>query len=94
MTSEEVRARCIFQGRVQGVFFRANTVEFAHRLGVKGWVKNLPDGHVEAVFEGKKESVEEVIRMCKEEQPHGKVSSADIAWEEAEGGFDGFSVRY
>jgi acylphosphatase len=94
MATEEVRAHCLFHGRVQGVCFRAYTVEFARGLGVKGWVKNLHDGSVEAVFQGEKEKVDAAIRMCREEQPHGKVSSVDTSWEEPDAECEGYSIRY
>jgi acylphosphatase len=91
---KEVRAHCTFHGRVQGVCFRAYAREFANRLGVKGWVRNHWNGDVEAVFEGSKASVEAVIRMCKEEQPHARVASIDVAWGEPEGKWDGFYVQH
>ena len=91
---DEARARVIFRGRVQGVFFRANTESRARDLGLKGWVKNLPDGSVESVFEGAREAIEEAIEWCKTSQPHGKVTDADIAWEDYKGEFSSFQVRY
>jgi len=58
---EKIRAHILVSGIVQGVFFRANTAEKARELSLLGWVKNLPDGRVEAVFEGEKEKIEEII---------------------------------
>ncbi len=60
------RAHVYVSGRVQGVFFRAFVSEKAMELGLTGWVKNIPDGRVEAVFEGEKEKVEQVIVTCRE----------------------------
>ncbi|RLF50006.1 MAG: acylphosphatase [Thermoplasmata archaeon] len=88
-----VRAHLIFSGRVQGVFFRHHTRLWARELGVNGWVKNLPDGTVEAIFEGEKDAVEELIRRCREEQPYAVVTGVDIKWEEPKGE-RGFEVRY
>lgn len=88
-----IRKHCFFSGKVQGVFFRANTRDKAQKVGVKGWVKNLKDGRVEAVFEGSKEKVEEVIEFCKNDQPHARVDSVDIEEEEPTGEFDSFSIK-
>lgn len=83
-----------FKGRVQGVFFRANTRDFANQIGVTGWVRNLPDGSVEAVFEGDKEKIEKLIDWCKTRQPIGRVSDTKISWEDYKGEFEGFEIRY
>ena len=87
------RGHVIFEGRVQGVFFRAHTREFAEKTGVKGWVRNLPDGTVEAVFEGEKEAIETTIRMCTEKQPHARVNKYSVEWEEYTGSFASFEIR-
>ena len=76
------RAHLFIKGKVQGVFFRANTVEKAKETGVNGWVKNLPDGRVEAVFEGSSEEVQEMIDWCTEGPEAASVESIDIQWEE------------
>jgi len=86
-------ARVIFKGKVQGVLFRANTRKIARAEGVRGWVRNLQDGTVEAVFEGDKGAVERVISWCRTSQPHARVSKTDIAWEEARGEGE-FAIRY
>ncbi len=86
-------AHVFFHGRVQGVFFRANTRDKANKEGVNGWVKNLPNGRVEAFFEGPKGKVEKVIRWCKTSQPHAKVSRVDVEWVD-EQGHQRFDVRY
>lgn len=88
------RARVIFKGRVQGVFFRANTMEKARSCSVLGWVRNLRDGSVEAVFEGDKAHVEEVIDWCRTSQPYAQVENVDVQWEEATGEFTIFDIRY
>ncbi|NOZ59153.1 MAG: acylphosphatase, partial [Euryarchaeota archaeon] len=60
-------------GRVQGVFYREYTRRKAQELGVKGWVRNLPDGRVEAVFEGEDRAVDEMVRWCWEGSPYASV---------------------
>jgi acylphosphatase len=87
------RAHVIFSGKVQGVWFRANTQQKAVELGVNGWVRNLPGGPVEAVFEGDKGRIETVINWCSHYQPYAKVDSAEVEWEEFKNEFNSFEVR-
>jgi acylphosphatase len=87
-----VRARVHISGRVQGVFFRQMATDEARRAGVAGWVRNLPDGRVEAVFEGPEEQVRRMIEWCHEGTPLAQVEGVDVAWEEPEG-LDRFGVR-
>lgn len=93
MPQNNIRIHCIFHGRVQGVFFRANTLEFARRTRVTGWVRNVSDGTVEAVFEGEKDRVEETLHLCREEQPYANVTKTDIAHSNPTGEFDDFTIR-
>ncbi len=86
--------RCIFKGKVQGVYFRAYTEDFAKELNVKGWVRNLPDGSVEALFQGKEENINELIRKLREEHPYAKVKEVLTFPEEREEIFKDFSIRY
>ena len=88
------RAHVYIKGRVQGVFFRATTKKRANDLGITGWVKNLPDGRVEAVFEGEEETIEEMIGFCHEGPSSAVVKDVEIEWEEYEGDFSGFKVKY
>jgi acylphosphatase len=88
-----VRATALFHGRVQGVYFRAHCEEKALSLGLEGYVSNLPDGSVGAVFEGERALVEECIEWNRTSQPAARVTSVDITWAEATGEFRGFSVR-
>jgi acylphosphatase len=90
----KVRAHVFVKGRVQGVLFRYVTKDEANLRGVKGWVRNLEDGRVEAVFEGVKEKVDEMIEFCHYGPPAAKVSSVKVMWEEYTGNFKGFSIRY
>jgi acylphosphatase len=92
--TEKKRARVIVRGRVQGVFFRYSTREMAKKLGVFGWVKNRWDGSVEAVFEGDRGGVEEMIEWCRKGPPGAYVQRVDIEWEEHLGEFDHFSIGY
>ena len=91
---EKVKAHVFIEGRVQGVFFRANTREEANLLGLTGWVKNCWDGRVEAVFEGEKEKVEKVISWCKKGPPGSLVKNVEINREQATGEYDTFSIEY
>ena len=91
---EKVRVHVFVEGIVQGVFFRANTREEAHLLGLTGWVSNCRDGRVEAVFEGEREKVEKVISWCKKGPPGALVKNVEINWEQAMGGYDTFSIEY
>ena len=90
----KVRAHMFVKGRVQGVLFRHTTKEEANLRAVKGWVRNLEDGRVEAVFEGTKEKVDELIEYCHYGPPVAKVSSVTVTWGEYTGEFKGFSIRY
>ena len=67
------RRRVVIHGRVQGVFFRGSTVERAQEVGVNGWVRNRPDGTVEAVFEGSAAQVAEMVHYCREGPPWARV---------------------
>jgi len=89
-----VKAHVFISGRVQGVFFRYETKRIALRLGVSGWIRNLPDGRVEAVFEGEKSDVEEMIRFCHVGPPGAIVKNVKVIWEQPTGEFRGFQIRY
>jgi acylphosphatase len=91
---EKVRVQVIIEGRVQGVFFRHHTQETAFTLGVKGWVKNRRDGRVEAVFEGDRNQVEQIIQWCHRGPSEAKVTKVYVSWEIYAGEFEGFSVTY
>lgn len=91
---EKVRVRVVIEGRVQGVFFRYHTQEMAYRLGIKGWVKNRRDGRVEAVFEGEKDRVNQMIQWCHHGPPEASVSGVRVNWEQYTGEFQDFSITY
>jgi acylphosphatase len=88
-----IRARVFISGKVQGVFFRAHTKARAERLGLTGWVRNLPDGRVEVVFEGSKEYVEEMVEWCWQGSPGAKVESVNVRRDKASGEFGGFKIK-
>ena len=88
-----IKARVLFEGRVQGVFFRANTVRCAESLGLVGWVRNTNDGRVEAVFEGEEEDVREAIDWCEHKQPFAEVVSKEVEFCDPNGRYDDFSIR-
>src|SRR5262245_53775440 len=77
-----VRVRLFISGVVQGVSYRASTQEQAHRRGIVGWVKNLEDGRVEAVAQGSKDRVTELIAWCRKGPPAAKVEKVEVTWEE------------
>jgi len=89
----KVAAHVYVSGGVQGVFFRYNTQKQAKSLGVTGWVRNLPDGRVEAFFEGDKEAVDAIIKWCWEGPPMARVDDVQVEWVEPEGHTD-FRIVY
>ena len=89
-----VRAHAIISGRVQGVFFRMETMRAAQRIGVSGWVRNLRDGTVEAVFEGDETRIDAMINWCKEGSPHAHVTDVKVDREEYTGEFDRFEITH
>ena len=88
----ETRAHVFVSGRVQGVAFRANTRNTAREIGVDGWVQNLDDGRVEAVFEGEEESVERMVEWCHDGSPAAEVENVDAEYGDPEG-LSGFEIR-
>ena len=88
------RAHVYVSGRVQGVFFRAETAELAEHLDLCGWVRNLSDGRVEAVFEGDQENVEKAVDFCRHGPPGARVLSLDVKWEDWKGEFQYFRMIY
>ncbi|MHB8877523.1 MAG: acylphosphatase [Myxococcaceae bacterium] len=81
------------KGRVQGVFFRQSAMEEARRLGLAGYVRNLPDGDVEALAEGKAESVKAFVEWCHHGPPAARVDAVQLREADAQGGFPGFTVE-
>lgn len=90
--ADRTRAHVLVSGRVQGVFYRANTRETALDRGVDGWVRNLADGRVEAVFEGPPDDVEAMVEWCHEGSPTARVEGVEVTYDEPDG-LDGFEIR-
>jgi acylphosphatase len=86
------RVHARIQGRVQGVFFRAEAQARAESLGVAGWIRNAPDGSVEAVFEGEAEQVDSMVDWCRRGPAGAQVQDVEAVPEEPVGE-QGFSVR-
>jgi acylphosphatase len=80
-----IRRRAVVHGRVQGVFFRDTARRMARSHGLVGWVRNTPEGTVEAVFEGEADAVESMLRWCEEGPRGATVERVDVTDEEPEG---------
>jgi acylphosphatase len=89
-----VRLRVLVSGWVQGVFFRSETKREAEKRGVKGWVRNLYDGRVEAVLEGEEEAVKKIIDFCRKGTHHARVKDVELKWEDYKGEFRGFKIKW
>lgn len=89
---EHVRARVMIEGHVQGVNFRAATRHQALSAGVCGWVKNLPDGRVEALFEGQRSAVQRVVSWCYRGPNHARVDRVQVTWEKPNGEAQEFAI--
>jgi acylphosphatase len=87
------RAHVYISGNVQGVFFRDSTRRKANELDLNGWVKNTPDGRVEALFEGTSDAVQEMLDWCKEGPAQADVEDVDAEHEDPEEDLKGFEVR-
>ena len=87
-----IRKRVLVSGGVQGVFFRDSCRRVAGQQGVAGWVRNLPDGRVEAVFEGDPDSVERMVRWTRRGPSHARVTAVAVQEEPVEG-LAAFEIR-
>jgi acylphosphatase len=91
---EKVRAHLTISGRVQGVCYRMETKFAADRIGVFGWVRNKRDGRVEAILEGGRRQVEELIEWCRTGPPAARVHDVEIDWEPYRSAYQSFEVTY
>ncbi|RKD97647.1 acylphosphatase [Halopiger aswanensis] len=91
--TDRTRAHVFVSGTVQGVYYRATTRDTARDEGVDGWVKNLEDGRVEAVFEGPEDAVDAMLEFCHEGSPAAEVEDVEVEYEDPQGE-DGFEIRY
>ena len=90
----QTRAHVFVSGRVQGVSFRWSTQHKAQDLGLTGWVRNLWDGRVEAIFEGPDEAVRQAVAWCHRGDPPARVEDVDITFEAPSGEFKGFRITW
>jgi len=93
MSKDKKRAHIFVSGRVQGVFFRDSACRKARGLGLTGWVRNLSDGRVEAVFEGQESAVREMISWAEQGPMFAKVKDLGVVFEEYLGEFSNFEIR-
>ena len=91
---KKIRAHLFIQGKVQGVYFRQNTMIMAARYGVTGWVRNLKDGGVEVILEGSEIDVRKIIEWCRVGPPKATVNDFVIEYENYIGEFQEFKVIY
>jgi acylphosphatase len=88
----KVRAHVFVSGRVQGVFFRQTTQLKAQSLGVKGWIKNLFDGRVEAIFEGEENAIKELVDFSRKGPRGALVTDFSVDWETFANEFNDFEI--
>ncbi len=89
----DTRVHIFISGKVQGVFFRSSTKSKAEELGLTGWVRNLADGRVEAVFEGEEGNVEKMVQWCRKGPQYARVEDVEAISEEYKGEFNSFTLR-
>jgi acylphosphatase len=89
---KKTRAHIFVTGKVQGVYFRQNTLTIAKEHGACGWVRNLSDGRVEALIEGDEDIVSKVVDWCRRGPPAARVDSVDIKYEKHTGEFTDFII--
>ena len=90
----KARAHLFVSGRVQGVSYRWFVFDVANTLNLSGWVRNLPDTRVEAVFEGNREVIEKAILKCRQGPPASRVADIDVTWENGFEGLPDFEIRH
>ena len=88
------KVQVIISGRVQGVWFRANTKNKAEQLGITGWVRNTNDGKVEALFEGEDDNIKEMIEWCKHGPTMAKVTDVRVKRNPDQDECNSFSIKY
>ena len=91
---EKARVHVFIEGRVQGVYFRAHTRDEANVRGLNGWVRNLPDGRVEALFEGEREVLNSMLAWCHQGPRYSYVDRVDTEWQAYQGDQKGFRIVY
>ncbi len=91
---KQIQAHVFISGMVQGVGYRWNTQRQANKLGLTGWVRNLRDGRVEAVFEGEESTVRDMVQWCHTGAPSARVDDVDVDYEDATGKFRSFNIKH
>ncbi len=91
---KQVRARVVITGKVQGVCFRAETQRAAKQRNVLGWVRNRPEGSVEALFEGDEPAVKAMLEWCRQGSSYSRVQHVDVKWETYTGDLDRFGIAF
>lgn len=91
--SDSFRLSLKIRGRVQGVGYRAATRKQARALGLRGWVRNEPDGAVTVVAEGPRDDLRSLRSACEEGPPFARVDQVEAIWDNATGEFPGFDIR-
>jgi acylphosphatase len=91
---ESISVRLLIRGKVQGVYFRFNMHQVAKKNSVVGWVRNLPDGNVEALLEGNKEDVNQVVEWSRMGPENAKVDEVKVEYGQYVGEYNDFIVRY
>ena len=89
----KVRTHIYVSGNVQAVYFRLNTSNKAKEMNITGWIKNLCDGRVEAIFEGENDAVERIIQWCRKGPVHASVENVEIIPEKYIGEFGEFTIN-
>lgn len=92
MSDVPIQVQVLVSGRVQRVSFRAYCTEAAQAANVHGWVRNLPDGRVQAVFQGTRHAVDKMVQWCRHGSPHAKVTGVEVEVQ-AIAAFEGFESR-
>lgn len=87
------RLHLVVSGLVQGVFYRQSTADVAGGLGLRGWVRNLPDGRVEVLAEGARPALEALLAACRRGPPAARVAEVEVSWQEPRGDLGPFEVR-
>ena len=89
-----IRSHVVVSGIVQGVFYRDFTQRRARALGLSGWVRNLPDGRVEAVAQGEKESITRLVQAMRQGPPSARVDRLEFSWQAPEADLPDFEIRF
>lgn len=92
--ADKARIHVLIEGRVHGVFFRASTRDEARARGLAGWVRNLADGRVEALFEGERRVLENMLAWCRQGPPYAYVDHLEVEWLPYLGDLADFRVVY